>query len=618
VELFQANQPSQLNNRNSQLPQAMIGRKATVESILFKRVEKALQESQGLTRDILDSAFDAIISMDGDGRVINWNKRAETIFGWSSSETIGLTLSEIVIPPQFRESHEKGLERFLASGKSKVINQQIEIFALHKDGHEFPVEISISATPWEDSFIFNGIIRDTSGRKQAEEQAKQKTEEYEVMHEIAKVLHGDESLDTMLQMTIKAIVDSKAFNFENDAGIFLSDNKENKNLNLVTHVGEFSKNFLAMDRGILRHEDLFGKDWNSGELSLNNFCLLNSGQAIKCHEIENKGLYIIPLQSRNELVGLMILFAGAATPSYERNKEILESIGTLIANTVKQYQCEEDLIKKNRAMAGANKKLAELNELKNRFLGIASHDLRNPLYLIKAYSEILKDDLNGKISNTRQNYLKKIFAASQFMETLLDNLLDISNIESGKYDLKKNEECLNALTKSQMGTHELLAKKKNIRIALELGNIPTVHCDKNAIIQIMGNFIGNAIKFSPANTKFTVRTAREGNAVRFSVTDEGPGICSEEQKLLFGEFQTLSNKPTGGEKSTGLGLAIVKKLVNLHGGNVGVNSGDEKGCTFFFDLAPYDATLLVESPTEGIQRLEPVRPEILPHPTKRK
>jgi len=118
-----------------------------MDSILFKRVEKALHESQELTLAILDSAFDAIISMDEEGRVINWNKRAETIFGWSSSDIIGKTLSETVIPPRYRESHEKGLERLLATGKSKVLNQQIEIFGLHKDGHEFPVEISISATP---------------------------------------------------------------------------------------------------------------------------------------------------------------------------------------------------------------------------------------------------------------------------------------------------------------------------------------------------------------------------------------------------------------------------------------------------------------------------------------
>ncbi len=377
----------------------------------------------------------------------------------------------------------------------------------------------------------------------------------------------------------------------------------------MASVGEFSKKFLAMDQGILLQEDLFGKDWDSGEWSLNNCCLLDSDQSDKFHNIENKGLYIIPLQGRNELIGLIILFASTATPSYERNKEILESIGVLIANTIKQRRSEEDLIKKNEEMAVANSKLEELNELKNRFLGIASHDLRNPLYLIKSYGEILKEDLRGKIHHTRQTFLEKICASSDFMETLLDNLLDISKIESGKYNLIKNEENLNELTKSQIDTHKLIARKKKIKIALDLGKIPTVDCDKNAIIQIMGNFIGNAIKFSPPNTKITVRTSREDNAVRLSVTDEGPGICPEEQELLFGEFQTLNNKPTGGEKTTGLGLAIVKKLVNLHGGNVGVKSGEEKGCTFFFDLIPYDTLLLVGPPTEKVQRIDSIRPK---------
>lgn len=555
-----------------------------MESTLFKRVEKALKESEELTQAILDSAFDAIISMDMDGKVKTWNKRAETIFGWSSSDILGKTLTDTIVPPRYRELHKKGLERFLATGKTTVINQQIEIYALHRDGFEFPVEISICATPWEGSFIFNGIIRDTTTRKHAEEQAKQKSDEYEVMHKIANALHSAETLGIMLQLAMKTITDSKAFNFESDAGIFLTDDGDNQNLKLVASVGEFSKKFSAMDQGILLKEDIFGKDWNLGEWLLNNCCLLDHGQLNNFCEIENKGLYIIPLQGRNELVGLFILFLSKATPCYERNKEILESIGVLIANAIKQRRCEEDMIKKNEEMGVANSKLEELNELKNRFLGIASHDLRNPLYLIRSYGEILKDDLRGKIHPTQQTFLEKIFASSNFMETLLDNLLDISKIESGKYDLNKDEECLNKLTKSQMDTHELLAKKKNITIALDLGKIPTILCDKNAILQIIGNFIGNAIKFSPPNTKVTVRTAIESNAVRFSVMDEGPGICQEEQKLLFSEFQTLSTKPTGGEKSTGLGLAIVKKLVNLHGGNVGVKSGEKKGCTFMFDL----------------------------------
>jgi PAS domain S-box-containing protein len=562
-----------------------------MEATFFKRVEKVLQESEELTHAILDSAFDAIISMDVEGRVRSWNKRAETIFGWPPSEIIGKTLADTIVPHRYRESHEKGLKRFLDTGKTNVINQKIEIHALHRDGFEFPVEISISVTPWEGSFIFNGIIRDISRRKQAEEQAKQKYEEYEVMHEMAKVLYSAETLGTMLQLAVKAITESKAFNFKSDAGIFLVDCRDDKKLKLAASGGNFSKKFTAMKHGILHQEAMYGKDRKSEEISLKNFCLLDSTQSGNPRNFDNNGLLIVPLQVRNELVGLFILFPNHGTSSYEHNKEILESIGVLIANAIKQRRCEESMTKKNEELAEANNQLEELNDLKNRFLGIASHDLRSPLYLIKSYGEILMDDLKGKIHPTRQTFLEKIFASSQFMESLLDNLLDISKIESGKYDLNKKEENLNSLTIGQMDTHELIATKKNIRIALELREIPTVACDKNAIVQIMGNFIGNAIKFSPANTKITVRTARVGDAVRFSVRDEGPGICKKEQGLLFGEFQTLSNKPTGGEKSTGLGLAIVKKLVHLHGGKVGVKNGEEKGCTFFFDLFPYAEAL---------------------------
>lgn len=108
--------------------------------------------------------------------------------------------------------------------------------------------------------------------------------------------------------------------------------------------------------------------------------------------------------------------------------------------------------------------------------------------------------------------------------------------------------------------------------------------DKGAITQVMNNFVGNAIKFSPQNSKIRIKTEMINNYFRYSVSDEGPGISKEDQKLAFGEFQTLNGKPTGGEKSTGLGLAISKKLIHLHGGQVGIISELEKGSTFYFEL----------------------------------
>lgn len=225
-----------------------------------------------------------------------------------------------------------------------------------------------------------------------------------------------------------------------------------------------------------------------------------------------------------------------------------------------------------------------MNELKNKFVGIASHDLRNPLYLIQSYSEVLKEEFQDSADKNQQLLLEKIFNSSNFMKSLLDNLLDITKIESGKYDLNKKMENLNSLVENQVEFHQLIARKKNIEVQLSLGTIPPVNCNKNAIIQIIANLVGNAIKFSPPNTLIQISTEKKDKAVRFSVKDEGPGISPEEQKLLFGEFQTLSSKPTGGEKSTGLGLAIVKKLVTLHEGKVGVISESGKGSTFFFTL----------------------------------
>jgi signal transduction histidine kinase len=290
-----------------------------------------------------------------------------------------------------------------------------------------------------------------------------------------------------------------------------------------------------------------------------------------------RGHYIVPLKSRNKLVGILFLYTDPDPPWFERNQEILLSMGSLIADAIEQRRGEEQIREKN-------KELHDLNELKNKFLGIASHDLRNPLYLIRSFSEILIDGSPGTINEKQKGLLEKIFHSSEFMRALLDNLLDISKIESGNIELDKTVQDINVITQNQMELFQLLAKKKQIKLHLEMRAIPPFAFDKNAVIQAIGNFIGNGIKFSPSDTHIYVSTENQDNKALFSVRDEGPGISEEDQKLLFGEFQTLSAKPTGGEKSTGLGLAIVKKLVHLHGGEVGVSSKLVKGSTFFFTL----------------------------------
>ncbi|WP_455244256.1 PAS domain-containing sensor histidine kinase [Petrachloros mirabilis] len=243
-----------------------------------------------------------------------------------------------------------------------------------------------------------------------------------------------------------------------------------------------------------------------------------------------------------------------------------------------------DIKKAEEEIRQKNKELEELNETKNKFLGMASHDLRNPLHTIQSFSQILEDGMVGGVNAEQKDMLGSIYNASKFMQALLENLLDISKIESGKIELDKQIRDFNLTVKQQVELQQLLAKKKQITLHMNLSEIPPVRFDQNAIMQVLGNLIGNAIKFSPPNSSIYVATERAGDRIRCSVRDEGPGLSQKDQELLFKEFQRLSAKPTGGEKSTGLGLAIVKKLIHLHNGQVGAKSMLGKGTTFFFSL----------------------------------
>jgi PAS domain S-box-containing protein len=138
-----------------------------------KQAEKALRQSEERTRLIVQSALDAVITMDAQGLITGWNPQAGTIFGWSREDAIGRRLAETIIPPQYREAHHRGLQQFLATGEGPLLNKRIEIAALHRDGHEFPVELTISPLQSGETITFSGFIRDISERKRAEAELQQ-------------------------------------------------------------------------------------------------------------------------------------------------------------------------------------------------------------------------------------------------------------------------------------------------------------------------------------------------------------------------------------------------------------------------------------------------------------
>jgi len=232
-----------------------------------------------------------------------------------------------------------------------------------------------------------------------------------------------------------------------------------------------------------------------------------------------------------------------------------------------------------------NKKLEELNKLKNKFLGIAAHDLRNPLGVIKYYVFCLLSYMNQNLTEKQISCIDKMGKTTEHMLKLLNNLLDISAIESGKLTLEFAPEDYRKFLESSMEDNGIIAEKKKISLHLKFeDNIPTINFDKNKLSQVINNLISNAIKYSHPDTEVTVEVIKEGDYILTKVIDQGQGIPSEELCTLFKEFQKTSVKSTAGEKSTGLGLAITKKIVEGHGGSVGVKSEVGKGSEFYFTL----------------------------------
>lgn len=228
-------------------------------------------------------------------------------------------------------------------------------------------------------------------------------------------------------------------------------------------------------------------------------------------------------------------------------------------------------------------KLAELNKEKNRFLGIAAHDIRNPLSHIKGFSKLL---IEGNLSKEEQkDFLDIIHSSSEELLRLVNDMLDVSAIESGKFSMNKTWGDMTKLIKRRVYLNQAIAEKKGIKIETDLTPVTEAYFDSDRISQVLDNLLSNAIKFSPKNSSIKVFLKSDNINVIVEVKDEGPGIPKNEQAKLFGEFQKLSTKTTSGEKSTGLGLAIVRKIVEVHGGQICLgNSANNKGSNFVFTI----------------------------------
>ncbi len=244
-----------------------------------------------------------------------------------------------------------------------------------------------------------------------------------------------------------------------------------------------------------------------------------------------------------------------------------------------------ELVNMQRELHKKNHELDELNKLKNVFLGMAAHDLRNPLGIIISYSEFLIDEIGDTISSDHNEFLKIIKRSSEFMLELIDSLLDVSAIESGNVEINLNRVEITGFVKDNVEKNKVLAAKKNIKINCEYKTEEIwLEIDESKITQVLNNLISNAIKYSYPGSQIWIETNIKNNFFEFKIRDEGKGIEEKYFDKIFKPFGKVSGSGTAGEKSTGLGLVIVKRIVEGHGGRIWFESEFGKGSVFYFNL----------------------------------
>jgi PAS domain S-box-containing protein len=501
----------------------------------------ALQYNETLVRSVLDTSLDAVITADARNRITSWNKEAEHIFGWTKDEIVGQTLSASIIPPRFRDAHERGWKHFQASGDGPVLNKRIEISALRKNGDEFPVELAITPFRVGDATLFSAFVRDITDRKRADEELRRSEHSFR------------ELADVMPQIVWTANADGSPDYFNRRWYEFTG-----------TPPGPAARHFWEQ----VIHPDDF-------ENSMSRWTAA----------ISNGDSFQIEYRFKDRLTGAYRWHLGRALPVRDSSGRIIRWLGTC-TDIDDQKRAQEKIGRINDTLEQRVRKrtlqLEEANKELESFSYSVSHDLRAPLRHIVGFVSLLLSDDTSSLSPNGRRFLKTIADSSSQMGRLIDDLLIFAKM--GRAELHRSLVNMDHLVNAVR--EELAGEMVGRNIEWRIHPLPQVSGDRGLLKQVWMNLLSNAIKYSRLRTLaiIEVSAASSDNGVTFSVYDNGVGFDMRYVEKIFGVFQRLHHADEF--DGTGIGLSIVQRIVSKHHGSVRAEGAVDQGATFSFTLPP--------------------------------
>jgi PAS domain S-box-containing protein len=482
---------------------------------------------------ILNGVLDALVLLDEGGTIIASNPAAERLFGYPAAEIIGCPIGLLI--PDLRSGEQGGIGHFKAP-----IGIDHEHDGVRKDGFTFPLRMDLNEFMYDGKLFFVALFRDDTANKMAEEMQR------EVLDEAIEELEHEREESDKRRSEIRAIVDTSV-----DAiALVLPDGT-------FDYIDTRFTEFFA-----IKEEQIKKRNW-SEMIPLVGRIFENPAEVLQL---------LANTASDEELE-----FREMVTqrwPQFRVMELISRPVMTKRGRHLGRLYVFRDITHER-----------EVDRMKTQFVSMVSHELRTPLTSIKGFTEMILDEDAGEINEEQREFLGIVEANADRLIALVNDLLDISRIESGRVELKLDLADIDEMMTIVVATmaHLIEEKSQTLEVVVDQ-DLPQIELDRDRIIQVLTNLVSNAYKYTQVGGHIRLSAERESKFVHFAVADNGFGISEQDQEKLFSRFFRVDSELTREIGGTGLGLNIVKSIVEMHGGEVILDSELGVGSTFAFTL----------------------------------